>query len=529
MTFIASIADHAPTVQADAKVSKVDQAFRAAPRSLAFAVCVDQRIVGVIEREAVAKAMLAGFGDSAIGALMLSDPMIVDASVPAQDVCRALLADRDLRRDAYVVTRDGAYLAVGLLQPLVERLLDDRAARARGIDQAVMAVNEAERIAEAMTEHKRKCVDLLGQEFRGPLSGVVAMAELLQRQPMGADALAQVNSIRASGEALLRLLNDSMDLTKAEEGLLDLFPEPVLLRAVADRLQDSWAHQAQQAGVSLLVSYDGDPDVQGLLDPARLLQVFDNLIGSALSYTRSGAVEASLKARREGEDLVLEGRVRDTGPGLAPAKLACIFERPDVASGEGRRGSSDLTMALTRELVECMRGAIRAESNVGQGVTIVFDLIAPVAHTQSTPAIGAAPVAAHILVVDDNATNRMVAEALVEMFDCTSESVEDGIEAVEAVQTGRFDLILMDIKMPRMDGLTATKTIRALDGAVGQTPIVALTANVDPEDARAYVAAGMCCVVEKPIKPERLLQAINTALDQGQAATAKTRRRSNAA
>ena len=151
-----------------------------------------------------------------------------------------------------------------------------------------MAVNEAERIAEAMTEHKRKCVDLLGQEFRGPLSGVVAMAELLQRQPMGADALAQVNSIRASGEALLRLLNESMDLTKAEEGLLDLFPEPVLLRAVADRLQDSWAYQARQAGVSLLVSYDGDPDVQGLLDPARLLQVFDNLIGSALSYTRCG-------------------------------------------------------------------------------------------------------------------------------------------------------------------------------------------------------------------------------------------------
>ena len=137
-------------------------------------------------------------------------------------------------------------------------------------------------------------------------------------------------------------------------------------------------------------------------------------------------------------------------------------------------------------------------------------------------------MAAHILVVDDNATNRMVAEALVEMFDCTSESAEDGIEAVDAVQSGRFDLILMDIKMPRMDGLTATRTIRALQGPVSQTPIVALTANVDPEDARAYVAAGMCCVVEKPIKPERLLQAINAALDHGQSA-AKGERRSSAA
>jgi CheY-like chemotaxis protein len=269
--------------------------------------------------------------------------------------------------------------------------------------------------------------------------------------------------------------------------------------------------QAQQAGVSLLVSYDGDPDVQAMLDPARLLQVFDNLIGSALSYTRSGAVEASLKARREGDELVLEGRVRDTGPGLPPAKLARIFERAEP--GENRRGASGLSMSLTRELVECMRGSIHAESNIGQGVTIVFDLVAPVAQTTATAAIGAAPVAAHILVVDDNATNRMVAEALCEMFDCTSESVEDGVEAVEAVQSGRFDLILMDIKMPRMDGVTATQTIRALPGAVGKTPIVALTANVDPEDARSYVAAGMCSVVEKPIKPERLLQAINTALD----------------
>jgi CheY-like chemotaxis protein len=123
-----------------------------------------------------------------------------------------------------------------------------------------------------------------------------------------------------------------------------------------------------------------------------------------------------------------------------------------------------------------------------------------------------------VLVVDDNATNRMVAEALCEMFDCTSETAEDGMEAVEAARTGRFDLILMDIKMPRMDGIAAARAIRSLEGPEAMTPIVALTANVDPEDARSYMAAGMCCVVEKPIKPDRLLQAINTALIEAQAA-----------
>lgn len=526
MTLIASLAAQSLPVRPDAKVSKLDKSFRAAPLAQAFVVCSDGDVVGVIDRRVIAQAMQDGLADTAIASLISADPLVVDAAAPADSVCRALLADRDTRRDVYVVLKNGAYFGLGQLSDLVERLVGDGAERERDVDQAVQAVSDAERIAEAMTEHKRRCVELLGHEFRTPLNGVVAMAEMLQRQPMGVNALAQVGSIRASAESLLRLLSDSMDLTKAEEGLLELYPEPVLLRGVADRLQESWGHQAQQAGVSLLVSYDGDPDVQAMLDPARLLQVFDNLIGSALSYTRSGAVEASLKARCEGGDLVLEGRVRDTGPGLSSAKLARIFERADA--GDSRRAASGLSMALTRELVECMRGAIRAESNVGQGVNVVFDLIAPVAQTNATPSIGAAPVAAHILVVDDNATNRMVAEALVEMFDCTSESAEDGIEAVEAVQSGRFDLILMDIKMPRMDGVTATKTIRALQGPIGQTPIVALTANVDPEDARGYIAAGMCAVVEKPIKPERLLQAINLALDSRAKASSSARRTSAA-
>jgi CheY-like chemotaxis protein len=119
---------------------------------------------------------------------------------------------------------------------------------------------------------------------------------------------------------------------------------------------------------------------------------------------------------------------------------------------------------------------------------------------------------AHILIVDDNATNRMVAEALCEMFDCTSEQVADGVEAVEAAKSGRFDLILMDIKMPRMDGVTATRAIRELPGRAGSAPIVALTANADPNDVATYIAAGMQDVVEKPIKPERLAVVLSVLL-----------------
>ena len=127
---------------------------------------------------------------------------------------------------------------------------------------------------------------------------------------------------------------------------------------------------------------------------------------------------------------------------------------------------------------------------------------------------------AHILVVDDNATNRMVAQSLVEMFDCTSEVAEDGLEAVEAARSGRYDLILMDIKMPRMDGVQATRAIRALTGPARDIPIVALTANADADDARRYLTIGMAAVVEKPIKPDCLRLAINLALGQTAAGTA---------
>ena len=164
-----------------------------------------------------------------------------------------------------------------------------------------------------------------------------------------------------------------------------------------------------------------------------------------------------------------------------------------------------------------MHGVIRAESNVGEGVTITFELMAPQlvveAEVSDDHVQAADGKAIHVLVVDDNATNRMVAEGLCEMFDCTSECAEDGVEAVEAARSGRFDLILMDIKMPRMDGMEATRAIRAMPAPIGQVPIIALTANADPEDAKTYIACGMSSVVEKPIKPERLLMAMNAALE----------------
>ena len=343
--------------------------------------------------------------------------------------------------------------------------------------------------------------------------GVLAVAELLRRQPLNEAALAHVQTIIDSSETLLETLQDALDLARAQAGELELKPAPTPLRAVMDEVQTLWAPRAAQDGVTLMVGYEGDTELAGVLDSARLSQVFNNLIGHALKFARNGMVEASLKAVVIGDQVRLEARVRDDGPGVDPARIDQVFDHGAGPDGAG------LGLSISRHLVEQMDGRIWVENNIGRGATFAFDLSAPRAILeQEAPSnvstlneldLQARP---HVLIADDNATNRVVAQALCEMFGCTSETVEDGQEALEAVQVRSFDLILMDIKMPRLDGVQATQAIRALPGDSRNIPIVALTANADPEDARHYLAVGMAAVVEKPIKPERLRMAMNAAL-----------------
>jgi CheY-like chemotaxis protein/signal transduction histidine kinase len=421
---------------------------------------------------------------------VMTAAVTVDAQTSIDDACALLLAHREPLTGLVVVQR-GRYRGVVTTRELL---------RHRSAD-----VSDGAEI--------RRFLELVSHEVRSPMNGVLAVAELLQRQPLSADSQAFVRTIIDSSHATLRVLNAALELSSGAEDLVFELA-PCALRDLMDELQSNWQVRAAQDGVTLLVAYDGAPDVSALLDAGRIRQIFDTLIDAALTLNRKGAVEASLQAVRTSDGLHLVGRVRDTGGGLSAARLAKAFADPSATADQGPAGSG-LGLILARRIIDRMEGAIRVENNVGAGATIVFEIAAQEVMDQTAPGFAQVSVAgrcAHVLVVDDNATNRMVAEALCEMFDCTSESVEDGLEAVEAARTGRFDLILMDIRMPRMDGVEATRAIRALPGAIGSVPIIALTANADPEDAKTYIATGMHSVVEKPIKPERLLQAINAAL-----------------
>ncbi len=350
------------------------------------------------------------------------------------------------------------------------------------------------------------------------MEGVLALTEQLQRQRLSPDAEACVSGVAEAASGVRRLLEAAINLRTVTQHGLTLDPAPLRLRELVDEVHSRWQPAAEMSGVTLLVSYDGDPDACALGDRSRLLQVFGGFIGEAVASMRRGAVEASVRTVIGPDGVRLEGRIRGA---RNPAWQTKGLEAR-VREIEARFGLElAIGVILARQIVEGLGGSLRSEGAGGGSETIVFDILLPIASETPLAQPQVAERSAHILVVDDNATNRMVAQALCEMFDCTCESACDGAEALEAARSGRYDLILMDIKMPVMDGMAATRAIRALPGMPGSVPIIALTANAEPEDAQAYRDAGMNGVVEKPMKPEHLLAALQAALGETSAADAE--------
>ena len=350
--------------------------------------------------------------------------------------------------------------------------------------------------------------DRVTADIRQQMAGIAALADQLARQRLTPDAQACVSGVAEAADSVRRVLNAALDLRAVATEGLRLESAPVRLRDLMDEVQDHWRAAAAMAGVTLLVSYDGDPDACVGSDRARLVQVFDGFIGEAVGGARRGAVEASLKAEIAGARVRIQGRVRGArDPAWDAQQLEARIR--EVAAQFGLEVA--LGVLLARRLVEDLGGRLSDEVNPGAGHTMIFEMELEKAADAPARERQGPSRSAHVLVVDDNATNRMVAQALCEMFDCTCEAASDGAEAVEIARAGRFDLILMDIKMPRMDGVTAARAIRALPGEAGEVPIVALTANADPDDAAGYLAAGMDGVVEKPMKPEHLLAVLQQA------------------
>jgi len=380
-----------------------------------------------------------------------------------------------------------------------------------GLTQDVTEVAEARDAALDATEAKSQFLANMSHEIRTPMNGVLGVLHLLKNERLSDDGRRLIEEAVGCGQMLSELLNDVIDFSKVEAGMLELSPEPVdpaaLLHSVAGLLRP----QAEAAGLWLRVHAETGGD-WAALDPVRLRQILFNLIGNAVKFTLEGGIDVSMSRLGEGADARVRFEIADTGVGISAQAQADLFQRFHQADGSTTRrfGGSGLGLAISRRLAELMGGEIGMASRPGLGSTFWLDAPAPVAARAVQEPVARVDLleGLRVLVVEDNPTNRLIATRMLEHMGARVETAADGRIGVEAVSRAAFDLIFMDVQMPVMDGVEATRLIRAMPGEAGATPILAMTANALAHQTRSYLAAGMNGVVSKPLSPGALVAQI---------------------
>jgi signal transduction histidine kinase/ActR/RegA family two-component response regulator len=524
MARIGDFVDAVAPISPETFGSVIFDRFQAEPNTLAIAVVdPDGRPLGLIERNAFTLKMAAEFGRALyarrpVSSLMDPNPPLAEADASAETFFRTVdAAELSMLLRGFIVVKDGRYVGVGAGVQILQAgsALYRHKAEEMGVLARDLAVAEAE--ARASSRAKSEFLAVMSHEIRTPLNGVLGIAGLLDRKLEQEELRPYVQTILDSGQTLLRLLTDALDMSRASAGMLTLDPAPLDLHALADDLKALWQPRAEDKGLILTVACDAAGHDWVMGDGLRIKQLFNNLIGNALKFTQAGEVVVSIVSRRQDGAVQLNAVVDDTGPGVPDAAAATIFEPFNTGQAAREGAGAGLGLAICRQIVERMGGDIALSRSPQGGARFHFSLSLPSCgpEMRATTDVVAPPTpheTLHVLVADDNATNRFVAARLLEMFGCTLELVEDGAQALEAVSMRPFDLILMDIKMPVMDGVEATRAIRALPGPAGRVPILALTANADARDEVEYLAAGMNGVAQKPIQPDALLNAIRLAL-----------------
>ena len=376
------------------------------------------------------------------------------------------------------------------------------------------------RRAEAANEAKSNFLAMMSHELRTPLTGILGITELLKSDKLTPEQSDRLSRISTSGQVLLHLLNDLLDFSKIEANRLAIEPVPFSLRAVIADVRELLTPLAREKSLALHVDTSSAPADSFIGDPARIRQVLHNLVGNAIKFTERGSVILRLSQEPLDTDrIAFTAEVIDTGIGIPAQMQARLFE-PFTQGAQGtaqRQGGTGLGLAISQRLVEAMGGKINLKSSPGEGSTFSFRIPLRIYAQQAfvTDESAANSSQTHptrslrVLVAEDDETVRYLLEAMLRRWGHRVRAVANGAAALEEARTDRYDIVLMDIQMPVMDGMQATQRIRALPTSAAQIPIIALTANILPEQRAAYLDAGIDAVLAKPINWLELANALD--------------------
>ncbi len=442
---------------------------------------------------------------------------------PLRDRREAMLSfrTRHQRRDGSTYPAEIRVQLVEEDRPVFVATVQDATER----DAAEAALIAAREEAEAASRAKSAFLANMSHEIRTPMNGVIGMAETLDAKLTDPEHRRMLGVIRDSGRFLLAVINDILDLSKIESGAMTLVNEPFDPCDLIRKVETAYSLKADQKGLSLSVACDSASGRRRLGDAHRLMQILHNLVGNAIKFTESGAVRVKVG---DAPGAPLEIAVADSGIGMTLEQAERVFEAFAQADATTTRrfGGTGLGLSIVRSLVDLMGGAIDVETAPGEGATIRLSLPLEEVHAAQAPraaASGSDPVDAplpplRILAADDNEINRMVLSAMLGQLGQTAEFVETGAAALSAFETGVFDLLLLDVSMPVMDGVEAIGRIRAVehDRSVDPTPAIAVTANAMAHQIESYRAAGFDAHVAKPIELGALAAAIRSAIERVQ-------------
>ncbi|SFK84710.1 Signal transduction histidine kinase [Shimia haliotis] len=496
---------------------------------------VGREWTGLTSEQIPGKTALELFGGETGRAALKKHQAVVEAGRPiSYEVTIPFAQDFGTMRTRLVPFLD----AEGNVTHLIGSSMDITSEKER--DAALELTKLAKEEAEAASRAKEQFLANMSHEIRTPMNGIMGMCELLRETALDANQSLYADTIFSSANALLDIINDVLDFSKIQAEKLTLQEAPFSLRDVVTETVTLLRPGVERKGVELVMDYSAQTPSLFAGDRGRVRQILTNLLGNAAKFTEAGSVKVAVRYLRDRVETPLEISVTDTGQGIAAQDLPHIFsafeqvDRPEVRNGEG----TGLGLAITRALVEQMNGEISVDSQLGEGSTFVVRLNLPALETHDDigremadpevmqTAADSAPVelaqaqadsvpsaslaGKRVLVAEDNRTNQMVVRKMLENTGAELVMVDNGAAALDAYMALDCDLVLMDLSMPVMGGLEATRRIRDFEQQAGKDAgrIVALTANAHPKDAQDCLAAGMDAFLSKPFRKSDLFKVL---------------------